>query len=150
MGLAGLMFVGRGMRRAKGFAALAGLCLLLAGCTTTGGGTQVAGLTAAPTSFADAGPTTPTTGQATAVVLDASAQRAAKAAEQKALEFGRAGTPVKWKNGKSSGEVVPATPYQVNTFSCRDYVHTVTVNGQTQSARSTACRQPNGTWQPVT
>ena len=37
--------------------------------------------------------------------MDAGAKRAAKDAEYRALEFGRAGTPVAWQAGKSHGEV---------------------------------------------
>lgn len=82
--------------------------------------------------------------------LDQSALKAAREAEFRALEFGRTGTPVPWRKGAVYGEVVPGARYQVNTFNCRDYAHSIFVGGQKQSARGTACRQPNGTWQPVT
>jgi surface antigen len=73
-------------------------------------------------------------------------------AEYRALEFGRTGTPVPWKNRKSghSGEVVPGPSYKVNVLDCRDVTHTVVVDEQTQSVRTTSCRRPDGNWKPVT
>ncbi|WP_421724218.1 hypothetical protein [Bauldia sp.] len=81
--------------------------------------------------------------------LDRSAQRRARDAELRALEHGRTGTPVTWRNGRVRGEVVPGPRYQVNAYDCRDFTHTVYGSGQPQSVRGTACRQPNGTWQSV-
>ena len=49
-----------------------------------------------------------------------------------------------------SGEVTPGPRYKVNDYDCRDYTHTVDIDGQPQTARGTACRQPDGTWKPVT
>ncbi len=74
------------------------------------------------------------------------------AAEYRALELGNAGTPIAWGSSAAgrSGEVVPGPAYRVNEYACRDYTHTVTVAGQARSARGTACREPDGTWRPVT
>jgi surface antigen len=73
-------------------------------------------------------------------------------AEYRALEFGRTGTPVTWKNRKSghAGEVVPGPGYKVNAFDCRDVTHTVTIDDEKQSTRTTSCRRPDGNWKPVT
>jgi surface antigen len=80
-------------------------------------------------------------------------RRAAVDAEYKALEFGRAGTPVEWKNRSSghSGVVVPGASYKVNELDCRDVTHTVTLSDSPPlSIRSTSCRRPEGVWRPVT
>jgi surface antigen len=73
-------------------------------------------------------------------------------AEYRALEFGRTGTPVAWRNKKSghSGEVVPGPGYKVNVFDCRDVTHTVVIDDESQSAHGTSCRRPEGSWKPVT
>ena len=77
---------------------------------------------------------------------------AAADAEYRALEFGRTGTPVAWRNRQSghSGEVVPGPSYKVNVFDCRDVTHTVLMDDLKQSARGSSCRQPEGGWKPVT
>ena len=127
---------------------LAGLAL--AGCNTTGPN-QTAGIaTGAAIGEAPGAAAGALIGGAIGRELDQGALKAAREAEFRALEFGRTGTPVPWRKGPVYGEVVPGARYQVNTFSCRDYTHTIVVDGQKQSARGTACRQPNGTWQPVT
>ena len=84
--------------------------------------------------------------------LDQADQRALYDAQYRALEYGNPGTPVGWKNPNSGhyGEVVPGPGYKVNAYDCRDYTHTIYISGQPQVARGTACRQPDGTWKPVT
>ena len=123
---------------------------LLAGCTTVGSGPSPAVTGTVPGA---AGEGVPAAGVASGAIgreLDSAALKAAREAEFRALEFGRTGTPVTWRSGNSRGEVVPGARYQVNTFNCRDFVHTVFAGGTRQSARATACRQPNGSWQSVT
>ena len=80
---------------------------------------------------------------------DAAARKAAKDAEYRALEFGRAGTPVTWQSGKSHGEIVPGPLYHVNASDCRDFTHTVYIGNAPHATRATACRQADGTWQPI-
>ena len=123
------------MGRIGVFVALCCYGLALAGCNKTTGFDAEASPAAAAAIGAPA--------------LDAGAQRAAKDAEYRALEFGRAGTPVAWKDGKNHGDVVPGPLYHVNASDCRDFTHTVYIGDQTHATRATACRQPNGTWQPV-
>lgn len=84
--------------------------------------------------------------------LDEADQRALYNAQYKALEYGNPGSPVGWKNPKSGhyGEVVPGAGYKVNSSSCRDYTNTIYIDGQPRVARGTACRQPDGSWKPVT
>ena len=80
--------------------------------------------------------------------LDELDRRRAQEAEFRALEFGRSGSPVAWRNPDSGryGEVVPAAPYQRGGQNCRDYTHTIYIDGQPEVARGTACRRPDGTW----
>ena len=133
------------MRRMVAFAVLGLAGLALAGCGTTGGSGQALSLVSDPQ--AETTPIASFAGQG----LSSSAQRRASEAELKALEFGRTGVPVAWKDGSSRGEVTPGAPYQVNAFSCRDYTHVVSINGgPSLSGRATACREANGQWQTVT
>jgi len=34
-------------------------------------------------------------------------------------------------------------------MNCRQFTHTIYIDGKPQTARGTACRNPDGTWQPV-
>ncbi len=83
--------------------------------------------------------------------LDERDRQEALAAEYRALEFGRAGRPVAWRNDSSGiyGEVVTGPGYEVNSLDCRDYTHTIYIDGRARVARGTACRQPDGTWRIV-
>jgi surface antigen len=132
------------MSRIVAFAALGLAGLVLAGCNTSGTSTPALGLVEAGepantpiASFAGQG-------------LSTSAQKKASEAEFRALEYGRTGIPVMWKEGGSRGEVTPGAPYQVNASSCRDYTHMVSIDGgPAVSGRATACRQQSGSWQTV-
>jgi len=58
---------------------------------------------------------------------------------------------IEWRGRSDTrGEVVAGPEYRVNDYDCRDYTHAVTIAGTTETARGTACRGPNGNWQPVT
>jgi surface antigen len=82
--------------------------------------------------------------------LDEQARQRAIAAEYRALEYGRAGTPVAWRDPDGAyGQVVPGPAYQTRGLDCRDFTHTIYIDGQPQVARGTACRQADGTWAPV-
>lgn len=83
--------------------------------------------------------------------MDDEDKRRAYAAQIQALESGRAGTPVAWRNPESGryGSVVPGPYYDQGGAQCRQYTHTIYINGQPQAARGTACRNPDGTWTPV-
>jgi len=84
--------------------------------------------------------------------LDDEDKRRAYAAQMQALESGPSGAPVAWRNPDSGhyGNVVPGPAYQLNGASCRQYTHTVYVDGQPQTQRGTACRNSDGTWAIVT
>jgi len=83
--------------------------------------------------------------------LDEKDRQRAYAAEVQALEQGEPGEPVGWKGtgGKRHGTIVPGGYYETRGVRCRDYSHTIFVNGRPETARATACRGPDGTWQPV-
>jgi surface antigen len=75
----------------------------------------------------------------------------AQQAELSALERGRAGERTTWRNPENGryGEVVPGNQYKRAGSDCRDYTHTVYIDGRPQTVRGTACRNPDGTWQNV-
>ena len=69
-------------------------------------------------------------------------------AEMAALEQGRVGAPVGWRNPGSGryGNIVPGPVYVQRGSRCRSYTHTVYVRGRPEVVRGTACRNPDGTW----
>ena len=75
----------------------------------------------------------------------------AYAAEVQALESGEPGIPVGWRGDgpKRYGTVVPGASYSARGTRCRDYSHSIYVDGKPQIARGTACRNPDGSWAPV-
>jgi surface antigen len=83
--------------------------------------------------------------------LDAQDRRRAANAEYEALENSRIGSPVVWQNPDNGnyGEVTPTRTYQRNNLQCREYTHTIYIDGRPETARGTACRQPDGSWRPV-
>ena len=82
--------------------------------------------------------------------LDDDERRQAMAAEYQALEYGRTGAPVQWRGRRGYyGDVVAGASYHVNSYDCRDYTHTIYIDGRPQIARGTACKQPDGTWRPI-
>lgn len=132
--------------------------VVLAGCSTTSGGKSEGGALSRWTG----GSAQPAkTGVLAAlgnglignkVSLEPADRKRALQAEYQALEYSPAGKLVEWKNasGNRSGEVVAAQPYQVGSQNCRQYTHTVRVDGTPQSARGTACRNEDGSWTPLT
>jgi surface antigen len=82
--------------------------------------------------------------------MDDEDKKRAYAAQVQALESGPSGAPVAWRNPDSGryGSVVPGPAYQANGVSCRQYTHTIYIDGKPQTARGTACRNPDGTWNP--
>ena len=83
--------------------------------------------------------------------MDDDDKRRAYAAQMQALEGGKSGVAVAWKNPYSGryGSVVPGPAYESNGLQCRPYTHTIYINGQPQVARGNACRNPDGTWTAV-
>ena len=83
--------------------------------------------------------------------MDDDDKRRAYAAQMQALESGKSGVAVAWKNPDSGryGSVVPGPAYQSNGLQCRPYTHTIYIDGGPQVARGNACRNPDGTWTAV-
>jgi surface antigen len=83
--------------------------------------------------------------------LDDEDKRRAYAAQMDALESGRSGAPVSWKNPDSGryGTIVPGPAYEEDGHNCRSFTHTIYIDGRPQTARGTACRNPDGTWTPL-
>ncbi len=75
-------------------------------------------------------------------------RRLALAAEFRALEQTQPGEAVSWRSetGAFAGQVVPGAPYRVGSQDCRQYTHTVSTVAGTETARGTACRNPDGSW----
>ena len=71
---------------------------------------------------------------------------------QDSLEYGKTGTTSTWSNPDSgnSGSVTPSRSYQTTEDQpCREYTSTVTIDGKTEEAVGTACREPDGTWRII-
>ena len=82
--------------------------------------------------------------------LDERDRQRAYAAEMQALEQGEPGEPVGWRGDAGRyGTVVPGASYETRGTRCRDYSHTIYIDGRPQTARATACRGPDGAWTPV-
>lgn len=136
-------------------AATVWLSAALAGCSTIGGARP-----SGPGSGVKTGPAAPETiisamgggliGGPLGSGLSAADRRLALQAEYRALEYTPAGKAVDWKGTRGAGTVTAAQPYRVGSQDCRQYIQTVTIGAQTQSARGTACRNPDGSWTPLT
>jgi len=83
--------------------------------------------------------------------LDDEDRQRAYEAQMSALETGPSGAPVSWRNPDSGryGTVVPGPAYVQNGHNCRSYTHTIYIDGTPQTARGTACRNPDGSWAPL-
>jgi surface antigen len=90
-------------------------------------------------------------GNRSGVALDDEDKRRAVVAELQALETGPSGAPVAWRNPETGryGNVVPGPVYQENGAACREYTHTVYIEGSAQTEHGTACRRSDGTWASV-
>ena len=85
------------------------------------------------------------------MAMDDEDKRRAYAAQIQALESGPSGAPVAWRNPASGryGSVVPGPAYDQGVMKCRQYTHTIYIDGQPQAARCAACRNLDGSWTPV-
>lgn len=84
--------------------------------------------------------------------LDKADRLALQQTTQRTLESGPSGNVVSWRNPDSgnSGTVTPQPSYQnASGQYCREYQQTITVDGKTESAYGTACRQSDGSWKIV-
>lgn len=83
--------------------------------------------------------------------MDDEDKQRAYAAQIEALEQRPPGAPVAWRNPDSGryGSIVPGPQYDRQGLKCRQYTHTIYIDGRPQTARGAACRNPDGTWTPV-
>jgi len=83
--------------------------------------------------------------------LDRADQMAEQQAEQSAFQA-PLGQTVSWNN-PDSGHTGTFTPVRDGTdqqgYYCREFQENVVINGQSQQAVGSACRQPDGTWQLI-
>jgi surface antigen len=144
--------------------AVAALCGLLAACADSGpksnfgsvAGTLSGGLIGSSSRAAEPAPGAAPllaawTGSAAGARLDDADRRLVSQAEYDALESTAAGASREWRNPANGhrGSVSPGPAYSVNQYTCRDYVDQITVDGRTDTVRATACRQPDGSWRPI-
>ena len=81
--------------------------------------------------------------------MDEQARQQAYAAEYRALEYGAPGAPVAWRHERYYGTVTPGAYSDRGGARCREFAHTIYIDGQPETARGVACRQSDGTWRPV-
>jgi surface antigen len=83
--------------------------------------------------------------------MDDEDKQRAYAAQIDALERSPSGAPVSWKNPDSGryGTVVPGPAYVEGGRNCRSFTHTIYIDGRPETARGTACRNPDGTWTSI-
>jgi len=83
--------------------------------------------------------------------LDERDRQLARAAEYDAWERSTPGKAVRWSNPENGrrGEIVAESIYNRGGTRCRDFVHTVWIDGRRQQMRGTACRDEDGTWRQV-
>ncbi len=120
---------------------------LLAGCAGTDNTAGVSAGTPAPATRSDA--LIPGLAEnGVGARLDAEDRRALAEAERRALEDAGPNRPVPWTNPRSGhfGQVLAGPSYFVNDRNCRDYAHTITIDGQAETLRGTACRDAEGVW----
>lgn len=83
--------------------------------------------------------------------LDDNDRRLAYQAQMDALERGAPGAPIAWRNPDTGrhGNIVAGPEYELKGTTCRGYSHTVTIGGQLETVRKTACRSGDGKWAAV-
>jgi surface antigen len=142
------------------------LALALAGCSSTGTGRVAQAPVVAQPAIAQ--PLVPTSAQtvqtarlttsiangfvdpAALALMTAKDSNEANSAQFYALQFGRPGAPRQWAGDKGTTGSVAVGPYvRVNNLDCRDFTHTVKLNGTDYVKKGTACREQNGNWNVV-
>ncbi|QTL05748.1 hypothetical protein J5J86_10900 [Aquabacter sp. L1I39] len=83
--------------------------------------------------------------------LDDGDRQRAMTAETTALETGGPGSPVGWRGDNGAhGTVIAGPAYsRPNYARCRDFTHTIYLQGKPQLSRGVACRTPEGNWVAV-
>lgn len=148
-----------------------GLLLLGSACTTDAGPKQTGGAVIGAVAggligaqIGDDGSTTELIATATGVALgawvgseigksmDDQDRLEAERTAQSALETNPDGRASTWVNPNTghSGSTTPTSTYQsADGANCREYQTTVVIDGRTETATGTACRQADGTWKIV-
>jgi len=81
--------------------------------------------------------------------LDEVEQQAMSDTLQYSLEYNKTDQPADWVNPDTgrTGAVLPVRTYVNNQgLPCREFITTITIDGEQEQGYGTACRQPNGTW----
>ncbi|HYI69777.1 MAG TPA: RT0821/Lpp0805 family surface protein [Skermanella sp.] len=81
--------------------------------------------------------------------LQGNDQQTATQAEQSAVAEGE---PIQWTNPETGnrGTIEPTRTYQDQSGqTCREYQHTVYIEGRAEKARGEACQQADGSWRIV-
>ena len=84
--------------------------------------------------------------------LDAADRQIITTTTQHALESIKTGNSTNWENSVSGhrGSVTPTSTYKTESGTpCREFQHTVTIEGQTAIAFDSACRSADGVWQSI-
>ena len=82
--------------------------------------------------------------------LDEEDRQRAYAAQMQALQYGEPGLPVGWRSPDGRhGTVVPGPAYQSSGATCREFTHSIFIDGRPQTTRGTACRNSDGSWSPL-
>lgn len=83
--------------------------------------------------------------------LDRADQLTAAQTEQIALERNPDGQPATWRNPNTgaSGYTTPVRTYETASGYCREFQTAVVIEGRSETATGTACRQPDGSWRIV-
>ncbi|MCP1198119.1 RT0821/Lpp0805 family surface protein [Notoacmeibacter sp. MSK16QG-6] len=131
---------------------LRGLAILLggiglAGCTTLTGGAPSSAFAPSSATGGSVGMVNGLAARPASGLSVGSSQTLALAAEYRALEYKGQGETVSWQsdNGES-GRVVAYQPYRVGRQDCRQFTHTLTIEGDIRALKGAACRTEDGSW----
>lgn len=83
--------------------------------------------------------------------LDSADRMAAQQATYQALEYNPTGQTAQWNNPDSGrhGSVTPTRTYETAGQVCREYEHTVVIDGRREVAYGEACRDADGRWRII-
>ncbi len=89
-----------------------------------------------------------TLGNAIGKKLDEVDRQAARETQFNTLEYSRADIGNTWSNPKTGnkGTVVAGKRYEERGKICRDYRHTIYIEGKPETLKGVACRNSDGTW----
>ena len=142
----------------KPISTLASVCLTVlsvSGCVSVGGGQAQTSLLPPAAGGAALALLEPLggglIGQIDSVRLPRADRIEALQSEYRALEYTPPGDVVSWRgrDGGVSGQVVASQPYRVGSQDCRQYTQAVMAGAADApvTARGTACRNPDGSWE---